>query len=261
MENMIAFITGGSSGIGRATAHRMATEGATVVICSRTEANLKKVVDEIHAAGGKASYVVADVTSEKNITLAIEGVAEKFSRIDVLVNNAMTVAWGSIEESDSQTWAANINGSLNSVYYGTKAVLPLMKRQRGGSIINVSSIVALLGAPGMSGYAAAKSGVVGFSRVAALEGAQSNIRVNVVIPGAIATPPTLASVPDSESLHRMESEIPLKRLGSAEEIAATITFLATRDAGYITGSVIVADGGKSCELSVATAPLESLKNI
>ena len=160
LQSKVAFVTGGGSGIGAATAERFAQEGATVVVCGRRREPLDEVVGRIHAAGGKAEAVVADVSDEAGFTAALEGTAQRHGRLDVLVNNAMAYTWGSIEDMSTTDWHANFSTSVDGTFWGTRTAMRLMKG-KGGAIVNVSSICGSLGTPWMSGYSAAKAAVDG----------------------------------------------------------------------------------------------------
>ena len=250
MQGKVAFVTGAGTGIGAATALRLAQEGATVVICGRRQAPLDEVVAQIQAAGGKAEAVQADVSDEAGFTAAIEAAAQRHGRLDVLVNNAMAYSWGSIEDTSTADWHSNFSTSVDGTFWGTRAAMKLMKAQ-GGSIINVSSICGLLGTAQMSGYSAAKAAVINFSRAAAAEGAAQGIRVNVVIPAVVETPATAGMLSDEASRHNTEKLIPMGRVGQPEELANAILFLASDEASYITGAALPVDGGRSAVLVTA----------
>ncbi len=250
MQGKVAFVTGAGTGIGAATALRLAQEGATVVICGRRQAPLDEVVAQIQAAGGKAEAVQADVSDEAGFTAAIEAAAQRHGRLDVLVNNAMAYSWGSIEDTSTADWHSNFSTSVDGTFWGTRAAMKLMKAQ-GGSIINVSSICGLLGTAQMSGYSAAKAAIINFSRAAAAEGAAQGIRVNVVIPAVVETPATAGMLSDEASRQNTEKLIPMGRVGQPEELANAILFLASDEASYITGAALPVDGGRSAVLVTA----------
>ncbi len=250
MQGKVAFVTGAGTGIGAATAIRLAQEGATVVICGRRQAPLDEVVAKIKAAGGQAEAVQADVSDEAGFTAAIEAAAQRHGRLDVLVNNAMAYSWGSIEDTSTADWHSNFSTSVDGTFWGTRAAMKLMKAQ-GGSIINVSSICGLLGTAQMSGYSAAKAAIINFSRAAAAEGAAQGIRVNVVIPAVVETPATAGMLSDDASRQNTEKLIPMGRVGQPEELANAILFLASDEASYITGAALPVDGGRSAVLVTA----------
>lgn len=250
MQGKVAFVTGGGSGIGAATAQRLAQEGATVVVCGRRREPLDEVVAGIVAAGGKAEAVVADVSDEAGFTAALEAAAQRHGRLDVLVNNAMAYTWGSIEEMSTADWRANFATSVDGTFWGTRTAMRLMKG-KGGAIVNVSSICGQLGTPWMSGYSAAKAAIDNFSRAAAAEGAPHGVRVNVVIPAVVETPATAGMLADEASRRNTEKLIPMGRVGQPEELANAILFLASDEASYITGASLPVDGGRSSVLVTA----------
>ena len=250
MQGKVAFVTGAGTGIGAATALRLAQEGATVVICGRRQAPLDEVVAQIKAAGGKAEAVQADVSDEAGFTAAIEAAAQRHGKLDVLVNNAMAYSWGSIEDTSTADWHSNFSTSVDGTFWGTRAAMKLMKAN-GGAIINVSSICGLLGTAQMSGYSAAKAAIINFSRAAAAEGAAQGIRVNVVIPAVVETPATAGMLSDEASRQNTEKLIPMGRVGQPEELANAILFLASDEASYITGAALPVDGGRSAVLVTA----------
>ena len=250
MQGKVAFVTGGGSGIGAATAQRLAQEGATVVVCGRRREPLDEVVAGIVSAGGKAEAVVADVSDEAGFTAALEAAAQRHGRLDVLVNNAMAYTWGSIEEMSTADWHANFATSVDGTFWGTRTAMRLMKG-KGGAIVNVSSICGQLGTPWMAGYSAAKAAIDNFSRAAAAEGAPHGIRVNVVIPAVVETPATAGMLADEASRKNTEKLIPMGRVGQPEELANAILFLASDEASYITGASLPVDGGRSSVLVTA----------
>ncbi|NMG69758.1 SDR family NAD(P)-dependent oxidoreductase [Parazoarcus communis] len=250
LQGKVAFITGGGSGIGAATARRFAQEGATVVVCGRRRDPLDAVVDHIAATGGKAEAVIADVSDEAGFTAALEAAAQRHGRLDVLVNNAMAYTWGSIEDMSTTDWHANFATSVDGTFWGTRTAMRLMKG-KGGAIVNVSSICGSLGTPWMAGYSAAKAAIDNFSRAAAAEGAAQGVRVNVVIPAVVETPATAGMLADENSRRTTEKLIPMGRVGQPEELANAILFLASDEASYITGASLPVDGGRSSVLVTA----------
>ncbi|MCC4117539.1 SDR family oxidoreductase [Aromatoleum toluclasticum] len=250
LHGKVAFVTGGGSGIGAATAHRLAAEGATVVICGRRKEPLDEVVAAIVAQDGKAEAVVVDVGDEARFVAALEDTAQRHGHLDILVNNAMAFTWGAIESTSTADWHANFATSVDGTFWGTRTAMKLMKG-RGGAIVNLSSICGTLGTPWMAGYSAAKAAIMNFSRAAAAEGAPDNIRVNVVIPAVVETPATAGMLADENSRRTTEKLIPMGRVGQADELAAAIAFLAGPDASYITGAALPVDGGRSAVLVTA----------
>ena len=252
MQGKVAFVSGGGSGIGAATAIRLAQEGATVVICGRRQAPLDEVVAQIRAAGGQAEAVLADVGDESQYVGAIEAAARRHVQLDVLVNNAMAYTWGAIDATSTADWQANFKTTVDGTFWGTRTALQLMKASgKGGAIVNVSSICGQLGTAWMAGYSAAKAAVDNFSRAAAAEGAAFGVRVNVVIPAVVETPATAGMLADEASRKNTERLIPMGRVGRPEELANAIVFLASDEASYITGAALPVDGGRSAVLVTA----------
>ncbi|SIP98367.1 SDR family NAD(P)-dependent oxidoreductase [Marinobacterium stanieri] len=250
LQGKVAFITGGGSGIGAATAERFAQEGARVVICGRRMEPLDEVVKSIRAGGGEAASMQVDVSNEEQFVGALEKVAQEYGQLDVLVNNAMAFTWGSIEEMDTEQWRSNFTTSVDGTFWGTRTALKLMKAH-GGSIVNLSSICGELGTPWMSGYSASKAAVTNFSRAAAAEGAPDGVRVNVVIPAVVETPATAGMLADDNARNSTEKLIPMGRVGQPEELANAILFLASGQSSYITGATLPVDGGRSAVLITA----------
>ncbi|UJJ31568.1 SDR family NAD(P)-dependent oxidoreductase [Halopseudomonas maritima] len=248
MQDKVCFVTGGGSGIGAATARKMAAEGAIVVICGRSEGPLRDVTGEITAAGGKATYRVADVSDEQAFVTAIESVAAEYGRLDVMVNNAMAYTWGSVDQMTTADWHANFATTVDGTFWGTRTAMQLMKKQGGGSIVNIASICGVFGTAWMSGYSAAKAAVINFSRAVASEGAAIGVRCNVVVPGVVATPATAGMLADDASKRNTEKLIPMQRVGQADELANAVFFLASDEASYITGASLSVDGGRSSDL-------------
>lgn len=254
LKGKVAFVTGASMGIGAATARRFAAEGAIVAICGRRLELLQKVVAEIEAAGGTAEAVQADVSVEAQIVSAIEAVAQRHGRLDILVNNAAAYTWGALADMSTEDWRANFTTSVDGTFWGTRTAMRLMQ-ERGGAIVNLSSVCGTLGTAMMSGYSAAKAAIINFSRAAAVEGAASNIRVNVVIPAIIETPATAGMLADAATRRGTEQIIPMGRVGQSEELANAILFLASDEASYVTGAALPVDGGRGAVLVTALAEL------
>ena len=248
LQGKVAFVSGGGSGIGAATAQRMAQEGATVVICGRRQEPLDEVVAKIKAAGGSAEAIVADVGNEAQFVGALEQAAKKHGSLDILVNNAMAYSWGAIDSTSTADWHSNFATTVAGTIWGTRTAMGLMRAQGSGSIINLASICGQFGTPWMAGYSAAKAAVINFSRAAASEGASHNIRCNVVSPGVVETPATAGMLTDDKTRTNTEKLIPLKRVGQPVEVANAILFLASDEASYITGACLPVDGGRSSEL-------------
>ncbi|MGK7953484.1 MAG: 3-oxoacyl-[acyl-carrier-protein] reductase [Xenococcaceae cyanobacterium] len=240
LADKVAIVTGGSRGIGRATAIALATEGAKVVVnYARSSDAAKEVVTEIQQHRGEAIAVGADVSQAEEVDSLIKQTLEKFSRIDILVNNAGITRDTLLMRMKSEDWQAVINLNLTGVFLCTKAVTKTMLKQRSGRIINIASVAGQMGNPGQANYSAAKAGVIGFTKTVAKELASRGITVNAVAPGFIAT--DMTEDLKSEDIIKF---IPLGRYGKPEEIAGMIRFLAADPAAaYITGQVFNVDGG------------------
>jgi len=238
MDKKIALITGGSRGIGKACALELASAGYDVAInyVGNEEAANATVV-ELKALGSDAQAYKFDVTSKEAVEAGVAEVIAKYGKIDVLVNNAGITRDGLFMRMSSENWEAVINTNLNSAFYVSSPVVRLMIKQRSGSIINMSSIVGVFGNAGQANYAAAKAGLIGFTKALAKEVASRNVRVNAIAPGFIETDMT-KDLP----LDGMAEHIPMKRLGQPADIAKAVKFLA-EDATYVTGQVIQVDGG------------------
>lgn len=251
VQGKIAFVTGGGSGIGEATAHRLAEEGAMVVICGRRREPLEAVVAAITASGGRAECVVADVSSEAQIVGAIEAAAQRHGRLDIMVSNAMNFTWGALDGMSTADWHANFTTTVDGTFWCTRTAVKFMKAQGGGSIVNIASICGLFGTAWMTGYSAAKAAIINFSRAVSSECAGANIRCNVVIPGVVATPATAGMLSDEKSRSNTEKLIPMRRIGEPVELANAVLFLASDEASYITGATLSVDGGRAADLITA----------
>ena len=251
VQGKVAFVTGGGTGIGEATAHRLAEEGATVVVCGRRREPLEAVVAAIKAKGGKADCAVADVSNEAQIVGAIEEAAQRHGRLDILVNNAMAFTWGGVDTMSTADWHANFATTVDGTFWGTRTAVKIMKAQGGGSIVNIASICGLFGTAWMTGYSAAKAAIINFSRAVSSESAASNIRCNVVIPGVVATPATADMLSNESARKNTEKLIPMRRIGEPVELANAILFLASDEASYITGATLSVDGGRAADLITA----------
>ena len=240
LADRIALVTGASRGIGRAIAMRLATQGARVVAAARGE-NAAPTAVEIAAAGGQAEAIALDVTDASAAQAAVAGILERHGRIDILVNNAGITRDQLLLRLKREDWDAVIQTNLTSAFTLTQAALKPMIRQRGGRIVCISSVVGQSGNAGQANYAASKAGLIGFAKAVALEVASRGITVNVVAPGMIETDMTRAMSADARD--GWESKIPLKRLGTADDVAAAVCFLASDEASYITGQVLAVNGG------------------
>ena len=242
LEGKVALVTGGSRGIGRAIALKLAGEGAAVAINYAGNAKAaEEVKASIEAAGGKAMVVQADVSSAEAVDAMVEAVVNELGGIDILVNNASITRDGLLMRMKEADWDAVINTNLKGVFYCTKAVSKLMMKKRSVRIVNMASVVGLTGNAGQANYAAAKSGVIGFSKSMAKELASRGITVNMVAPGYIET--DMTAVLSDKVREAMISTVPLARAGQAEDVAGAVLFLVSDMASYITGQVINVDGG------------------
>lgn len=241
LKDKVALVTGASQGIGRATSVALAAAGARVVAAARNEQKLADVVAEIAAAGGEALAVRMDVSSVEEIKAGFEATRARFGRLDILVNNAAITRDGLALRMKAEDWDTVLRTNLTGAHLAIQQALGLMLRQRWGRIINVASVVAQMGNAGQANYVAAKAGLIGLTKAIAAEVASRNITVNAVSPGFIVSPMTdpLPQKIKDELLAR----IPLGRLGSDREVAAAIVFLASEEAGYITGHVLDVNGG------------------
>lgn len=242
LDGKVALVTGASRGIGRAIALRLAEEGAKVAInYAGNTARAEEVRKEIEGRGGEALLVQADISDSKAVETMVSQVAERFGQIDILVNNAGITRDGLLMRMKEEDFDAVIDTNLRGVFYCTKAVSKLMMKKRSGRIVNMASVVGLTGNAGQTNYAAAKAGVVGFSKSAARELASRGITVNAVAPGFIDTDMTAAMT--DKAREATLANIPLKRMGRPEDVANAVLFLVSDQAAYITGQVVNVDGG------------------
>ena len=247
----VAIITGGAQGIGRSVTLSLAREGAAVVIADRDGSAGQSLAEGICSWGGQAMAITADVSSESDAARIATETVTAFGGIDVLINNAGIQTPGTVESTPLDVWSDTIAVNLTGVYLVARFVLPEMRRRGGGTIVNVASLHGLLTEPGWSAYAASKGGVISLSRSMALDYAAEGIRVNCVCPGMIDTPLLRAAAMHErranpeERLHEWAAQQPLGRLGTPEEIADLILFLAGSRSSFITGGVDTADGGRS----------------
>jgi 3-oxoacyl-[acyl-carrier protein] reductase len=240
LNGKVAIVTGASRGIGRGIAELLAARGAQVIAGARGD-HVAATVDAIRQAGGKAEPAAIDVTDAASIEAMVSGVLERHGRVDVLVNNAGITRDQLMLRLKRQDWDEVIATNLTSAYTCAQAVLKPMIKQRAGRIISISSVVGQMGNAGQANYAASKAGLIGFSMALAREVASRNITVNVVAPGMIDTDMTRAVAGKAQV--DWEGLIPLKRLGTPQDIAAAVCFLASDEAAYITGQVLGVNGG------------------
>ena len=241
LKDRVALVTGASQGIGRATALALAGAGAHVALAARNTEKLAAVVAEIEAVGGKALAVAMDVANAEQVKSGFKQTLEKFGKLDILVNNAAITRDGLALRMKVEDWDAVLRTNLTGAHLCAQQAMATMMRARYGRIINVTSVVAETGNAGQSNYVAAKAGLIGLTRALALEIASRNITVNAVAPGFVVSPmtdPLPQNVKDA-----LLARVPLGRMGTDAEIAAAIVFLASDEAGYITGAVLDVNGG------------------
>jgi len=241
LKDRVALVTGASQGIGRATARTLACSGARVVAAARSEEKLAELVSEISASGQEALAVRMDVADPEQIKAGFRQVTERFGRLDILVNNAAITRDGLAVRMKADDWDTVLRTNLTGAHWCTQQALSVMMRARYGRIINVTSVVAETGNAGQVNYVAAKAGLIGLTKAIATEVASRNITVNAVAPGFIVSPMTDPLSPSVKEA--LLSRIPLGRMGQDCEIAAAIAFLASEEAGYITGHVLDVNGG------------------
>jgi len=241
-EDQVAIVTGAGRGIGRAIALRFANEGARVACVSRTEKSSKKISDEINAIRANAAKAYAvDVADHAAVQKNGAQILDDFGRADILVNNAGVTRDALVMRMSAEDWDAVINTNLRGAFSFTHALVRAMTKQRGGRIINISSVIGLIGNAGQTNYGASKAGLIGFTKSLARELASRNITVNAVAPGFVIT--DMTSGLSDQIKDTIHSKIPLGRTGTPEEIAGAVAFLACPEAAYITGQVLCVDGG------------------
>ncbi len=248
LANKVALVTGGGVGIGAAVARLFAREGASVVITGRRKEMLEQVVTEIERAGGRALAVAGSVADEGHARSAVGQAVRAFGKLDVLVNNAGIGAFGkALHETDDATWDEQLAVNLTGVFRMTRAALPELIRAGGGSIINVSSIAALVGIPSIAAYSATKGALNALTRCLAVEYAEHKIRCNAICPGLVDTPMAAPLMADPARLAEVLSVYPMARAGTPEEVAKLVLYLASDDAAWMTGSIIPIDGGMTAQ--------------
>ncbi len=242
LSGQVAVVTGGSRGIGRAICKKLANCGAMVVVNYARSANLAEaLVSEIKQSGGEAEAIGFDVGNAEEVAEALKGILAKHGKIDILINNAGIAKDSLLVRTSTEDWQQTLDINLSGAFYTARAVAKAMMKARTGRIINVSSVIGETGNAGQAAYAASKAGLIGFTKSLAKELASRSITVNAVTPGYIQTDMT-----DSLSVEQREGiqgQIPLGRLGEADDIAEAIAFLASPDASYITGQVLGINGG------------------
>ena len=241
LSGQVALVTGASRGLGRAIALGLSRQGAAIAAVARSEEALKETLETIKSAGGTAEAFALDVADTAAAEAVVEKVMARFTKIDVLVNNAGVTRDGLLARMTSEAWDAVINTNLKGAFNLTRTVGRVMVRQRSGRIVNISSVIGLMGNAGQANYAASKAGLIGFTKSVAREFASRGITCNVICPGFIETDMTREL---SEDLRKKLLErIPLQRFGQPEDVAGVVSFLCSPAANYITGQILTVDGG------------------
>ena len=247
----VAIVTGGTSGIGEATVRLLVREGARVAIAARRQEVGDALAKELGA--DKAIFCKCDVAIRADIEALVAATVKAFGGLDILVNNAAASSFGYTPDLDPATWHQVIATNLDSVFYTARAAIPIFRQRGGGNIVNVASVSGLFGDYGFTAYNASKGGVINYTKALAIDHAQDNVRVNVICPGLVDTP--MSAVIGDMGLHDLwVDSIPMKRGGRPDEIAKIIAFVASDDASFMTGSVIVADGGLSAATGQPNLP-------
>jgi len=244
LEGQVALVTGAGregKGIGRSICLALAQEGAKIAVADFVEQAAEAVAREIAAAGGEAIALKADVSKPDDVEEMVQAVVDRFGRIDILVNNAGITRDNLLLRMTEEEWDAVLNTNLKGAFNCTKAVAKLMLRQRSGRIVNMASVMGLIGNPGQANYAASKAGIIGLTKTTARELGSRGITVNAIAPGFIQTMMT-EELPE-QIKENISKQIPLERLGTPEDVAAAVVFLCSERASYITGQVLNVDGG------------------
>lgn len=253
-EGKVALVTGGASGIGAATVRRLRSEGARVAIGDLAEATGAALAEDLAGQDGGAAFFAVDVAEQGQVERLVAAAAERFGRLDVLVNNAGIGSFGETPELDPEQWHRVIAVDLHSVFYACRAAIPHLRRAGGGAIVNTASISGLGGDYGLAAYNAAKGAVVNYTRTLALDHGRDGIRVNAVCPGPIDTPLVGPLVQNDAIVAEYGRLIPLGRIGRAGEVAAAIAFLASDDASYVSGACLEVDGALTAHTGQPNLP-------
>jgi NAD(P)-dependent dehydrogenase (short-subunit alcohol dehydrogenase family) len=249
LDGKVAFIAGASAGIGRATAKRMAEEGALVIAAARSAAQLRILADEAAVEGCNIVPRVLDVADVDAYSEALHEVAQSHGRLDIVVHNAMSGRFKKFVDTTLSEWRADALVNSDASFIATREAIRIMEPSKRGSIVNIATVGALRSMPGLASYSASKAALIRMSVGAAIEAAASNIRVNVVVPGMIATQSMRASFEnDPQTEKEWIATIPMARFGRPEELANAVVFLASDEASYITGVTLLVDGGKIARL-------------
>jgi len=241
LQGKVALVTGASQGIGEAIAKRLAAQGATVVCAARTLSKLQEVANAITNAGGKADVVAVDLADAGSVKAAVATTVERHGAIHILVNNAGITRDKLLIQMKEEDWDAVVDTNLKGAWTAIQAATKPMMKQRWGRIVNIASVVGQMGNPGQANYVAAKAGLIGLTKSVARELASRNVTANAVTPGYIETAMTSGLPEDVKA--EFTKQIPLGRMGTADDIAAAVVFLASEEAGYITGQTLSVNGG------------------
>ena len=241
LSGRVALVTGASQGIGRTCAVRLAKEGATVAAAARNQEKLDQLVAEITTAGGNAAAFPLDVGDEEQVKATVKAILAQFGKVDILVNNAGITRDQLVMRMKRTDWDAVLQTNLTSAYLCIQAVIPSMLKQRSGRIINITSVFGQMGQAGQANYSASKAGLIGLTMAIAREVGSRSITCNAVAPGFIET--AMTAVLSEEFKQTAVKQIPLGRVGSSEDVAGAVAFLASDDASYITGHVLSVNGG------------------
>jgi 3-oxoacyl-[acyl-carrier protein] reductase len=241
LSGRVALVTGASQGIGRTVALRLAKDGATVAVAARNQEKLNELVAEIIGAGGQAAAFALDVADEDQVKATVKAVIAQFGKVDVLVNNAGITRDQLVMRMKRADWDAVLQTNLTSAYLCIQAVISSMLKQRWGRIINITSIFGQMGQAGQANYSASKAGLIGLTMAIAREVGSRNITCNAIAPGFIET--AMTAVLSDEFKQAAVKQIPLGRVGTSEDVAGAVAFLASDDASYITGHVLNVNGG------------------
>ena len=245
-EGRVALVTGGGRGIGRAVAVRLAGEGADVAIAYRSnDSTAEETAEEVRNAGVRCEIFKGDVAEQETVKALFDGVADAFGRIDILVNNAGLTRDNLMMRMKEDEFDEVLRTNLKGTYLCTRAALRPMIRARWGRIVNISSVVGLVGNAGQANYAASKAGIIGFTKSVAREVAQRGITANVVAPGYVETELT-GSLPEKVK-DQIRAQVPVGRFGEAKEVSEVVAFLASEGAGYVTGQTVAVDGGMTMQ--------------
>ena len=247
LEGKVALISGGAGGIGTAIARLFAKEGACVIIGDMREEEGRRVSAEIKASRGRATFVRLDVTREEDWSRAVRETVREFGKLDILVNNAGIFKKEKVEELAEEAWDEVLNVNAKGTFLGTKHAIPEMRKAGGGSIVNISSGAGLVGNPDGAGYGASKGAVRIFTKATAVQYGKDGIRANSVHPGPIDTPMLKSQLYDPGAYEKHADTLPLGRIGTPEDIAYGVLYLASDEAAYVTGAELAIDGGRTAQ--------------